>query len=77
MKKFFLVSVMALFGFTLLGSDIASKEPTQTLYYGGDILTMKGQKAHYAEAVLVKDIKIDGVVFNGKSKKCERAWENK
>jgi len=66
MKKFFLVFVIALFGFTLLGSDIASKEPTQTLYYGGDILTMKGQKAHYAEAVLVKDGKI--IYVGSKSK---------
>ena len=36
---------------------------TQTLYYGGDIITMEGDKANYAEAVIERDGKI---VYVGK-----------
>ncbi len=34
------------------------KEPSGTVYYGGDIITMEGDSAQYAEAVLVNDGKI-------------------
>ena len=37
--------------------------PPQTLYYGGDILTMEGDKPSYVEAVMVKDGKI---IYAGK-----------
>ncbi len=36
---------------------------SQTLYYGGDILTMDGDKPSYVEAVIVKD---DKIIFAGK-----------
>lgn len=39
-------------------SDAAKSELTQTLYYGGDIITMDGDKPQYVEAVIVRDGKI-------------------
>ncbi|WP_456379817.1 amidohydrolase [Thiolapillus sp.] len=47
---------------SVIGSGVAmaakSDLPKQTLYYGGDILTMEGDRPHYVEAVLVKEGKI-------------------
>ena len=37
--------------------------PQQTLYYGGDIITMEGDKPEYVEAVMVRDGKI---IYAGK-----------
>ena len=56
MNKFFLVVSIALFGFTLFGAD--TTKSTQTIYYGGNILTMEGAKPNYVEAVVVRDGKI-------------------
>ena len=39
-------------------SDAAKSELTQILYYGGDIITMDGDKPQYVEAVIVRDGKI-------------------
>ncbi len=47
----------------LLALVVSALSATQTLYYGGDILTMEGDKPSYVEAVLVKDGKI---VYAGK-----------
>ena len=39
-------------------SDGTKNELTQTLYYGGDIITMDGDKPQYVEAVIERDGKI-------------------
>ncbi|OMP77559.1 amidohydrolase [[Flexibacter] sp. ATCC 35208] len=39
-------------------STTRRKENSASVYYNGDILTMEGQNANYAEAVVVKDAKI-------------------
>ncbi|MBA1419783.1 MAG: amidohydrolase family protein [Epsilonproteobacteria bacterium] len=44
--------------FTILGSMPLIAEATQTLYYGGDIITMEGNKPNYVEAVIQRDGKI-------------------
>ena len=54
-KVFAVFVVEAIFTFVLSAS--------QTLFYGGDILTMEGDKPTYVEAVMVKDGKI---IFAGK-----------
>jgi len=51
-----------LFLVILLGFS-ASAATEQTLYFGGDILTMEGQSPHYVEAVMVQD---DKIIFAGK-----------
>jgi len=52
---------------SVIGSQVAmaakSDLPKQTLYYGGDILTMEGDTPHYVEAVMVKEGKI---IYTGK-----------
>ncbi len=45
----------------LMAAD--TKLPEQTLYYGGDIITMEGGKPHYVEAVMVLEGK---VIYVGK-----------
>ena len=61
--------ILALFvSMTLIGCSATKpqedkKLSTQTLYYGGDILTMDGDKPSYVEAVIVKDGKI---IYAGK-----------
>ena len=39
-------------------SDVTKKELSQTLYHGGDIITMDGDKPQYVEAVIERDGKI-------------------
>ena len=54
MKKF-------LFAFSLFASFISCRnqnESEATMYYGGDIITMEGDSAQYAEAIVVQDGKI-------------------
>jgi len=55
MYKLLLVSVLT------FSSLLATT--TQTLYYGGDIITMEGDKANYVEAVIERDGKI---IYAGK-----------
>jgi len=43
---------------SMLSSLPLMATPTQTLYYGGDIITMEGNKANYVEAVIQRDGKI-------------------
>ncbi len=45
----------------------------QTLYYGGDIITMEGDKAEYTEAVVQQDGKI---VFVGSKTEAEKQFTN-
>ena len=41
-----------------LTGAVAFAQPAQTVYFGGDILTMKGPKPVYAQALAVRDGKI-------------------
>ena len=43
---------------SMMGSLPLMAEATQTLYYGGDIITMEGDKPNYVEAVIQRDGKI-------------------
>ena len=42
----------------ILGCDTKTDKQNQTLYYGGAILTMEGNKPEYAESVIEQDGKI-------------------
>ena len=44
-----------------LACAAAAAQPAQTIYVGGDILTMKGPKPVYAQALAVRDGKIAAV----------------
>jgi len=52
-----------LFLVCLNASNAASKTLKQTIYFGGDIITMEGNKPNYVEAVLVKE---GVIVYAGK-----------
>ena len=39
-------------------SPVSNSDATATMYYGGDIITMEGDSANYAESVVVRDGKI-------------------
>lgn len=62
--KQILVSILILISFTACNSETEkSKEGNKeviaaTMYYGGDMITMEGDSATYAEAIVVKDGKI-------------------
>lgn len=43
--------------------DVSSKDAADEIYFGGDIITMEGDSATYAEAIAVKNGKI---IFVGK-----------
>ena len=57
MKKILKISLLTLVGSTALmaAQNIDLK---QTLYYGGDIITMEGDKANYVEALIEREGKI-------------------
>jgi predicted amidohydrolase YtcJ len=58
--------------FLLLALVSCKKEvanPADAIYFGGDILTMEGEKANYAEAVAIKDGKI---LFVGTKSEAEK-----
>ena len=55
--KIFTVGLLAMLSSSSLVSAQADK-PQQTLYYGGDIITMEGDKPNYVEAVMQRDGKI-------------------
>ncbi len=67
MKKLFVLLAVIAVG-TLFGHT------QTTIYYGGDILTMEGDKPAYVEAVMVKDGK---VVFTGKKADALKKSEDK
>lgn len=50
-------------------ADLATLTQTNTLFYGGSILTMQGMSPHYVEALLVKDGRI---VFAGDLKQAQK-----
>ncbi len=52
-------------------SDKTEKELTQTIYYGGDIITMDGDKPQYVEAVVQNDGKI---AFTGSKDEALKAY---
>ncbi|MBE9580272.1 MAG: amidohydrolase, partial [Proteobacteria bacterium] len=52
----FAIVIVALFYST--NSMATEKKADQTIYYGGDIITMEGEKAEYAEAVVQENGKI-------------------
>ena len=55
-------------------SDSSSTSSTATMYYGGDIVTMEGDSANYADALVVKDGKIAFV--GSKDEAMKAAGEN-
>ncbi|MWB95230.1 amidohydrolase family protein [Flavobacterium sp. GA093] len=65
MKKLF--PLMLLLAFISCKKEVLN--PADTIYFGGDILTMEGEKPIYAEAVAVKKGKI---IFVGKKAEAEK-----
>src|SRR6218665_195119 len=73
MKKRLLMTLLCLLG---AGPPPASAAPVacnlpaaDTIYFGGPILTMEGDRPNYVEALLVKDGKI---IFAGSQKTAEK-----
>ncbi|MCK5880826.1 MAG: hypothetical protein KAG18_03060, partial [Sinobacterium sp.] len=57
--KITLPSIVMLIGLSAVSMAQASKPvPEQTLYFGGDIITMQGDKPEYVEAVIERNGKI-------------------
>lgn len=54
-------------------SDLTNESSYEQLYFGGDILTMKGDSPTYAEALVVKD---DKIAFVGSLAEAESAYGN-
>lgn len=57
----FIVFALSLFGIISCNQEAKQIDPTNSadaIYFGGDILTMEGDSASYAEAIAVKDGKI-------------------
>jgi len=54
-------------------ADVSNIDSTQTIYYGGDIITMEGDKPEYAEAVVRQD---DKIVFVGSKAEAEKQYAN-
>ncbi len=71
------ITILALFVTLLFSCNNATKESSkevnkeQTIYFGGDIITMEGEKAEYAAAV-VRDK--DKIVFVGKKDAAEKQY---
>ncbi len=63
------ISLMALASCNQPAKQTNSKDAADAIYYGGDIITMEGDSANYAEAVVVKDGKI---VFIGSKADAEK-----
>ncbi|WP_163717222.1 amidohydrolase [Mangrovibacterium lignilyticum] len=66
MKKRILLYALLL---TLLSCNSTPDNPADTIYLGGNIITMKGDSAQYAEAIAVKDGKILFVGSEAEAKK--------
>jgi predicted amidohydrolase YtcJ len=64
MKKYLLLIFGIIFLFSCNENKKNQTENTATVYYGGDIITMAGDKPEYAEALVINDGKI---VFVGAS----------
>ncbi len=73
------ITILALFVTLLFSCNNATKESSkevnkeQTVYYGGDIITMEGDKPEYVEAV-VRDK--DKIVFAGKKDEAVKQYPN-
>ena len=67
---FALVSVLFL---SSTATMAAENKPSQTIFYGGDIITMEGDKAEYTEAVVQENGKI---VFVGTKDAAEKQYPN-
>ena len=57
LKEFFTLCLFSVFG-TITAMAGEADTVTQTLYYGGDIVTMEGEAPVYVEALVQKDGKI-------------------
>ena len=57
----------------MLGSLPLIAKPTQTLYYGGDIITMEGDTAQYVESLVTTEGKIS---FVGKLSEAEKSYKD-
>jgi hypothetical protein len=57
-SKFLLVAIVVVALFCSTNSMATENKADQTIYYGGDIITMEGEKAEYAEAVVQENGKI-------------------
>jgi predicted amidohydrolase YtcJ len=65
------IVVFALLALISCKKEIAN--PADTIYFGGDIITMEGNEAQYAEAVAIKDGKI---LFVGSKSEAEKFQGN-
>ncbi len=63
------IGMLVLAGCNSTTQNSASTQEADAIYYGGDILTMEGDSANYAEAVAIKDGKI---VFVGAKADAEK-----
>jgi predicted amidohydrolase YtcJ len=71
LKKLLLFSIVAIIfaGCNQSGNKTSGKESADAIYFGGDIITMEGDSAAYAETVAVKNGKI---IFAGKKSDAEK-----
>ncbi|MCF6225759.1 MAG: amidohydrolase [Xanthomonadales bacterium] len=75
MKKFYVVTILiaALFGCTNSTISSDATEAAATIYFGGDIITMEGDKPKYVEAVVQANGKI---VFVGSKTQADKSYNN-
>lgn len=69
LKLAFVISLITLGSCNQSTNKNPSTELADAIYYGGDILTMEGDSANYAEAVAIKDGKI---LFSGPKAEAEK-----
>ncbi len=75
MKNTFLLffALVSLLVFSSTVTIATESKPSQTIYYGGDIITMEGDKAEYTEAVVQENGKI---VFVGTKDEAKKQYPN-
>ena len=78
MKKLLFTLFLMLFGVTLLSAtgekvDVPDAVRSPVLYYGGDIITMEGDKPQYVESVVTQEGKI---VFVGKLPEAKKKFKD-
>lgn len=75
MKKLFVtLSLLGMMTACQNSANNTDKNGSATMYYGGDIITMEGDSAQYAEALVVKDGKI--VFVGSKDEAMQAAGDN-
>lgn len=70
MKKLFFILMIAS---SFISCSEQKKNDTQTLFYGGDIVTMEGDKPEYVEAVVREN---DKIIFVGSKAQAEKQYAN-